>query len=66
MVKQMDRQPTVSVPDWLKQLTVLDVIYWIHNSWIQVKQSTVAVYLPNNNTVSSAKNEKKNFLRKQK
>lgn len=66
MVKQMDRQPTVSVPDWLKQLTVLEAIYWIHNSWMEVEQSTITVYLPYNNSVSGVNIEKKNLLRKTK
>lgn len=62
MVKQMDRQPTVSGPDLLKQLTVLDAIYWIHNSWMEVEQSTITkcfikagfVYESFSNSVSSA------------
>lgn len=57
----MDRQKTVSGPDLLKQLTVLDAIYWIHNSWIEVEQSTIIkcflkagfVYEPYINSVSS-------------
>lgn len=66
MVKQMDRQPTVSGPDWLKQLTVLEAIYWIHKSWMEVEQSTITVYLPYNNSVSGVNIEKKNLLRKTK
>lgn len=41
MVKEMDRQPAISGPYLLKQLTVLDTIYWISNSWKEVENAMI-------------------------
>jgi len=40
MVKEMDRQPAVSGPDLLKQVNILNAIYWINNSWQELKETT--------------------------
>ena len=37
----MDLQPTASGSDLLKQITVLDAIYWMNNAWAEVETSTI-------------------------
>jgi len=37
----MDRQPAVSGPDLLKQVNILNAIYWLNNSWQEVEETTI-------------------------
>ncbi|XP_062566571.1 tigger transposable element-derived protein 4-like [Saccostrea cucullata] len=41
MVKEMERQPDVSGPDLLKQINILDAIYWLSSSWKETEASTI-------------------------
>lgn len=42
MVKEMDRQPNDCGTDLLNQISILDAIYWINNSWNEVESSTIS------------------------
>ncbi|XP_069102035.1 tigger transposable element-derived protein 4-like [Argopecten irradians] len=41
MVKEMDRNATVCGSDILKQINILDAIYWLKNSWTEVEEHTI-------------------------
>ena len=41
MIAQMDKDTTLSGPEILKKITVLESIYWIDRSWKEVESSTV-------------------------
>jgi hypothetical protein len=37
----MDRHPTATGTNVLKQITILDAFYWLKNSWNEVEGSTI-------------------------
>jgi len=41
MVTQMNKYPTAVGSELLKQTSVLDAIFWLHNSWNEVEESTI-------------------------
>ncbi|KAG1681435.1 Tigger transposable element-derived protein 4 [Nymphon striatum] len=41
LTKEMDRQPAASGTVLLKQISILDAIYWLKNSWTEVEESTI-------------------------
>jgi hypothetical protein len=41
LLKSMERNKDLSGPKLLKQISVLDAIYWIANSWSEVETSTI-------------------------
>ncbi|XP_060561826.1 tigger transposable element-derived protein 4-like [Ruditapes philippinarum] len=41
LTKEIDRHPTATGTDLLKQITILDAIYWLKKSWNEVEGSTI-------------------------
>ncbi|XP_062609218.1 tigger transposable element-derived protein 4-like [Saccostrea cucullata] len=41
MIKEMDKHPDICGTDILKQITILDAIYWVHSAWEEVQTSTI-------------------------
>lgn len=41
MVRNMEKDKTVPGSELLKQITILDAIYWVSHSWTDVEESTI-------------------------